>query len=77
MLVKHSRQIALLSIEVVAVGEVVDAEVAGGGYDDELAGGFQEVEVVAVLGMANIPARRRRWRRCRGRRGRRAEWGCG
>ena len=30
----------LLPLEVVAVGEVVGAEVAGGGYDDELAGGF-------------------------------------
>lgn len=41
----------LLPLEVVAVGEVVGADVAGGGYDDELAGGFQEVEVVAVFGL--------------------------
>lgn len=41
----------LLPLEVVAVGEVVGADVAGGGYDDEFAGGFQEVEVVAVLGL--------------------------
>ena len=41
----------LLPLEVVAVGEVVGADVAGRGYDDELASGFQEVEVVAVLGL--------------------------
>lgn len=41
----------LLPLEIVAVGEVVGADVAGGGYDDELAGGFQEVEVVAVFGL--------------------------
>ena len=41
----------LLPLEVVAVGEVVGADVAGRGYDDELASGFQEVEIVAVLGL--------------------------
>ena len=41
----------LLPLEVVAVGEVVGADVAGRGYDDELASGFQEVEVVAVFGL--------------------------
>ena len=40
-----------LPVEVVAAGEVVGADVAGGGGHDELAGAFQEVEVVAVLGL--------------------------
>ena len=48
MSVWHMR---LLPLEVVAVGEVVGADVAGRGYDDELASGFQEVEVVAVFGL--------------------------